>query len=68
MEAPPFMTLYPVVRATSEHGDDVSFDRAADLMAYWERRNRELTDTDRTPEGALHFDLVAERGRPRPTA
>ena len=62
------LTLYPVVRATSEHGDDVSFDRAADLMACWERRNRELTDTGRTPEGALHFDLVVERGRPRPTA
>ena len=62
------LTLYPVVRVTSEHGDDVLFEKAADLLAYWNRRNGELTAAGTLPEGMLHFDLVAERGRPRPTA
>ena len=61
------LALYPRVRATSEHGDDASFDRAADLMAYWDRRNRELTEARRIPDDALHF-VIAERGRPRPAA
>lgn len=60
------LALYPAVRATSEHGDDASFDKAADLMAYWDRRNREMTDAGRIPEDTLHFDLIVERGRPRP--
>ena len=62
------LALYPAVRATSEHGDDASFDKAADLMAYWDRRNREMTDAGRIPEDTLHFDLIVERGRPRPPA
>ena len=62
------LALYPVVRATSEHGDDAVFDKAADLMAYWDRRNRELRDTSPIAEDALHFDLIVERGRPRPSA
>jgi hypothetical protein len=62
------LALYPAVRATSEHGDDASFDKATDLMAYWDRRNRELTQTGLMPEDALHFDLIVERGRPRPPA
>ena len=59
------LALYSSVRATSEHGDDASFDRATDLLTYWERRNRDLTDAGRIPDNALHFDLIAERGRPR---
>lgn len=59
------LALYPRVRATSEHGDDASFARPADLLAYWERRNRELAGPGGIPDGALHFDLIAERGRPR---
>lgn len=62
------LSLYPCVRATSELGDDASFDRAADLLAYWERRNLELTAARRIPDDTLHFDLIAERGRPRPAA
>ena len=62
------LSLYPCVRATSEHGDDASFDRAADLLGYWERRNSELKAARRIPDDSLHFDLIAERGQPRPSA
>ena len=62
------LSLYPRVRVTSEHGDDVSFERATDLLGYWERRNAELTAARRIPDDSLHFDLIAERGRPRPAA
>ena len=62
------LALYPCIRATSEYGDDASFDRARDLLAYWERRNRELTADRRIADDALHFDLIAERGRARPAA
>ena len=62
------LDLYPEVRATSDQGDDVSFDNASDLLAYWKSRNRELTDAGRTMADAFHFDLIAERGRPRRAA
>ena len=62
------LSLYPRVRVTSEHGDDVSFDRAADVLGHWERRNAELKAARRIPDDSLHFDLIAERGRPRPAA
>lgn len=57
--------LYPTIRATSVLGDDATFDRSADLMAYWERRNLELTTSGLVAGDALHFDLIAERGRRR---
>ena len=59
------LALYPSVRATSAFGDDERFARTADLLEYWRLRNRELTDAGLLPEGLLHFDLIAERGRPR---
>ena len=62
------LSLYPCVRVTSEHGDDASFDRRADLLAYWELRNTEMNDARRIPDDTLHFDLIVERGRPRPAA
>ena len=62
------LSLYPRVRVTSEHGDDVSFERASDVLGHWERRNAELTAARRIPDDSLHFDLIAERGRPRPEA
>ena len=57
--------FYPTIRATSVLGDDATFDRSADLMAYWERRNLELTTSGLVAGDALHFDLIAERGRCR---
>ena len=62
------LSLYPCVRVTSEHGDDVSFDRASDLLGFWERRNAELKDARLIPDDSLHFDLITERGHPRSTA
>ncbi len=59
------LALYPNVRAISAFGDDERFADAADLQAYWNRRNREVTAAGLLPEGLLHFDLVAERDRPR---
>lgn len=59
------LALYPSVRAISTFGDDERFARTADLLAYWRRRNREVTGAGLLPDRLLHFDLVAERGRPR---
>jgi FkbM family methyltransferase len=54
--------LYPHVRVTSAFKDDVTFERADDVMAYWERRNREVTAQGLLPDRLLHFDLVVPRG------
>ena len=54
---------YPAIRATSAYGDDATFERSVDLMAYWERRSRELTTSGTVAGDALHFDLIAEPGR-----
>ncbi len=60
--------LYPRVRAISHWGDDREFDRASDVMAYWEARNREVTAAGLLPDRLLHFDLVVPRVPPyRPT-
>lgn len=53
------------MKATSLFGHDERFSQAADLLEYWRRRNREVTDAGLLPSGMLHFDLIAERGRPR---
>jgi hypothetical protein len=50
--------FYPRVRVTSAFDDDELFDGADQVMAYWERRNREITAQKRLPDGMLHFDLV----------
>jgi FkbM family methyltransferase len=50
--------LYARVRVTSAFGDQVTFDGAEALMAYWERRNREVTAEKLLPDRLLHFDLV----------
>ena len=59
------LSLYPCIRAISSFGDDARFTQAADLLEYWRRRDREVTDAGLLPDGMLHFDLIAERGRPR---
>ena len=59
------LALYPSVRATSAFGDDERFARTDDLLEYWNRRDREVAGAGLLPEGMLHFDLIAERGRPR---
>ena len=59
------LAIYPSVRATSRFGDDERFSQTAELLEYWRRRNREVTDAGLLPNRLLHFDLIAERGRPR---
>jgi FkbM family methyltransferase len=51
----------PRWRAVSAFGDDETFERAADLLAFWERRNREVVAAGRMPDRLLHFDLIAPR-------
>ena len=51
--------LYRRVRVTSAFEDDQTFEGADALMAYWERRNREVTAGNLLPDRLLHFDLVA---------
>jgi FkbM family methyltransferase len=50
--------LYPRVRVTSAFKDDVTFERGDDVMAYWDRRNHEVTSQGLLPDRLLHFDLV----------
>jgi FkbM family methyltransferase len=50
--------FYARVRVTSAFDDDELFDSADQVMAYWQRRNREITAQKRLPDGMLHFDLV----------
>lgn len=59
---------YPRIRAISAHGDDEVFDAPSALMAYWDRRNRELTGSGALPDRLLHFDLVAVAQGDRPPA
>jgi FkbM family methyltransferase len=54
--------FYPRVRVTSAFNDDVTFARAEDVMAYWDRRNGEVTAGRLLPDRLLHFDLVVPRG------
>jgi hypothetical protein len=49
---------YTRVRAVSHFGDDVWFDDAEALLAFWTRRATEVTEAGKAPEGHLHFDLV----------
>jgi len=50
--------FYPRVRVTSAFEDDETLDSAEKVMAYWERRNREITAKKLLPDRMLHFDLV----------
>jgi FkbM family methyltransferase len=53
--------LYPRVRVTSAFNDDSTFDDPEGVMAYWERRNREVTAQNLLSDRLLHFDLVIPR-------
>jgi FkbM family methyltransferase len=53
--------FYARVRVTSAFGDDDVFDAPERVMAFWERRNREITAQQKLPDGMLHFDLVTSR-------
>lgn len=57
--------LYHRLRVTSAFKDDVVFERAEDLWAYWERRNQEIAAQNLLPDRMLHFDLISPRGRER---
>jgi FkbM family methyltransferase len=52
---------YSRVRAISHFGDDRTFERAGDLITFWQKRAAQVTAAGQLPEGMLHFDLVAER-------
>jgi FkbM family methyltransferase len=51
--------LYKRVTATTLFGDSVEFTEPEGLMAYWQKRNVELSDAGHFPEGVLHLDLIA---------
>ena len=57
--------FYPRVRVTSAFEDDETFDSAEGVMAYWERRNREITarQAPARPDAALRSG-DAEVGQP----
>ena len=53
--------FYPRVRVISAFEDDETLDSAEKVMAYWEKRNREITAKKLLPDRMLHFDLVTAR-------
>ena len=53
--------FYPRVRVTSAFDDNETLDSAEKVMAYWERRNREITARKVLPDRMLHFDLVTQK-------
>jgi hypothetical protein len=53
--------VYSRVRVTSAFQDDATFDSPDKVMAYWERRNGEVTAQNLLPDRLLHFDLVTLR-------
>jgi FkbM family methyltransferase len=53
---------YPRLEVSSAFGDAATFDDAGGLMAYWERRSREVAEQGLIGEGMLHFDIVASPG------
>lgn len=56
------LSLYPSLRVTSAFGDDHTVSSAAELVEFWTRRDAEITAAGKLPAGALHFDLVTDRG------
>lgn len=56
------LSYYTHLRVISWFGDDASFTTASDLVKYWQRRDRELTDQKTILEGTLHFDIIATNG------
>jgi FkbM family methyltransferase len=53
--------VYPRVRVTSAFQDNEILESADAVMAYWERRNREIADQKLLPDRMLHFDLVTQK-------
>lgn len=51
--------VYRQARVTSAFQDDVTFESAAQVLEFWEKRNREIVAEKLLTDGMLHFDLVA---------
>lgn len=52
--------LYPRTTVTTRYGDSVEFSDPTDLMAYWRKRDAELSAEGWTRPGVLHFDLISK--------
>src|SRR5262249_52974008 len=52
---------YSRARVISQFGDDMTFERAEDVVQFWRRRDEELTAEGKLPKGLLHFDLVVRQ-------
>jgi FkbM family methyltransferase len=51
--------LYERLDVLTPFGDAASFTGADELLRFWARRDRELTDRGQLPDGMLHLDIVA---------
>ncbi len=51
--------LYRRTQVLTQWGDSAEFDDPDALMAYWQRRDGELTADGTLPAGMLHFDIMA---------
>ena len=51
--------LYNHLMIISNWGDSLECRDSRSVMAYWNKRNRELTHGGQLPDGVLHFDIVA---------
>ena len=54
--------VHPRCAPISSFGDNQTFARLEDLMAYWSVAGGQLAANGTLGEGSLHFDLVAARG------
>ncbi len=52
-------TIYHRMHVITAWSDSAEFDEPKSIMAYWKRRNMELTTDGTLPDGMLHFDIIA---------
>ena len=51
-------TIYHRMHVITAWSDSAEFDEPKSIMAYWKRRNMELTTDGTLPDGMLHFDTL----------
>lgn len=56
------LSHYSRLKVISLFGDSTTFTKAGDVMDYWKKRNREVTEQKLLLDGVLHFDIIATHG------
>jgi hypothetical protein len=53
------LNMYSCINIITPWDNSTGFDDPQSIMAYWRRRNTELTTDGTLPDGMLHFDIIA---------